>query len=352
MAFVSFLRLIRRAGLNGETQGLATEHMKGCIDVCTQTTISGWTTAPWLEVYVNGEMACKVESGGQRSDLIAAGIREGRTFHGVFPRPLWLQDRVAVRLPDNSSLTPSETASHIKRLRQVLSNIDLSRPGLEFGPLNRPIVPRQHAEVYYVDHDDQAGLKRKYAASLGVETDKIPTIDFVWSNGQVLPDVVGKKKFGWVIASHVGEHIADFIGWLDQLADVLDDGGCVSLVLPHSERTFDARRRLSTFGDLVAAHIMRLSRPNPYQVLGHMLGVSEYWGIDLKRPENLAELINAINVAKEANSGAYIDIHCHVFTPASFSECYSTIEQCGLVKLRLSSVVETERDEFMVRLIK
>jgi SAM-dependent methyltransferase len=326
--------------------------MRGWIDACTQTTISGWTTGPWVEIYVNGESICKVQSGCPRADLIAAGIQSGQTFNYVFPKPLWLDDRVIIRLPDDSQLVPSEKASHTLRLKQLLLGIDLSKPGLEFGPLNRPIVPRGRAEVYYVDHDDREGLKRKYAAGIGDEINKIPQIDYVWRDGDSLRDVVADQRFDWVIASHVGEHIADFMGWIGQLSEVLENKGRASLALPHRDRTFDARRQLSTFEDLLAAHIMKLTRPSAHQILGHMFGVSDFWNIGLKKPENLAELHNAINVARSAESGAYVDIHCSVFTPDSFQECYTLMEACGLAKLRLSSVTSTESDEFFVSLVK
>ncbi len=328
------------------------ETFVGWIDACTQTTISGWTTAPWLLIYVNGDLLGKVESGSSRPDLIAAGIQSGRTFNFTFPRSLWLDDRVTVRLSDDTQLIPNKQAVHTHRLRQLLYEIDLTKPGLEFGPLNRPIVPRGYATVYYVDHDSQDGLVRKYATTLGDEVNKIPTIDFVWTDARSLYETVGSRKFGWVIASHVGEHIADFIGWIGQLADVLEEGGRVSLALPHRDRTFDACRPLSTFEDLAAAHIMKLSRPDARQILGHMLGVSEFWKVDLRKSENLAELHNALNIANAATAGSYVDVHCSVFTPESFTECYSLIEQCGLAKLQLHSVIPTDRDEFFVSLIK
>jgi hypothetical protein len=206
--------------------------------------------------------------------------------------------------------------------------------------------------VCYVDHDSREGLQRKYATSLGSEINKIPETDFIWSNGCTLRQIVGGRRFHWIVASHVGEHIADFLGWLIQLSDVLADKGCVSLALPHRDRTFDACRPLSTFGDLAAAHIMRLTRPSVSQILGHMFGVSEFWNIDLKSPDNLADLHNAMNVARSAEAGAYVDIHCSVFTPDSFRDCYDLVERCGLAKLRLSSITSTERDEFFVTLVK
>ena len=325
---------------------------RGCIDLCTQNVISGWATASNLEIYLNGERLCQIESGGTRPDLVAAGIPAGRTFYWTFPKSLWFDDRISIRLPDDTRLVPSEQVVHTVRLSHLLNGVDLTKAGLEFGPLNRPIVPRERAQVYYVDHETQAGLRQKYAKSLGEETSKIPIIDYVWADGCSLCDVVGNRKFGWALASHVGEHIADFIGWINQLAEVLNGAGRVSLALPHRDRTFDACRPLSTFEDLVAAHIMKLNRPSPHQVLEHMLGVSEFWRIDLRKSENLAELKNAINVAKCANEGAYVDIHCHVFTPESFQQCYSLIMECGLTQLTLESVTSTDRDEFFVKLRK
>ncbi len=45
-----------------------------------------------------------------------------------------------------------------------------------------------------------------------VDTSRIVVVDYVWADGQGLSRLVQKHKFGWVVGSHVGEHIPDFIG--------------------------------------------------------------------------------------------------------------------------------------------
>ncbi len=233
-----------------------------------------------------------------RGDVVAEGVEEARHFRFVFLSPLWLTDRVTLRLSNNCLLAPEQGNTHLERLMLLVSEFDFTRPGLEFGPLDRPTVPRKHAKVYYVDHTDQQSLRSKLAHFPDVDQHRIVSIDYVWTNECSLSHVVQDQRFAWVLASHVAEHIPDFIGWLQQVEEILDDGGCVSLALPHSERTFDACRPVSTFEELVAAHIIKLDRPSPHQVLGHILGVSEWSGTNLRKPENEAGLRNAVSMAR------------------------------------------------------
>ena len=324
----------------------------GNIDHCDQHRLVGWTSAPSVDVYVNGENCGQGIFGDMRDDLVAQGISTARIFVFTFPRPLWLHDRVTLRLPDNSILAPSQDVSHVTRLSMFVSDLDLTRPGLEFGPLHRPAISREHAEVYYVDHADQESLRRDNTEGLGEEIAKIPPIDFVWADGAPLSDVVQGRRFAWVVASHVGEHIPDFVGWIQQLGPVLEDQGRVSLILPHGERTFDSPRPVSTFQDLVADHIMMLERPSPRQVVSHLMGVAKHRGNDLTTPENAGKLMNAVGMARLAHYGSYVDVHCNVFTPASFTECYHLLARCGLVALKLDCVIETNDAEFFVRLVR
>ena len=324
--------------------------LSGSVEFCDQHGVRGWTNAPLLDVYVNGECAGAATIGAVRDDSAALGLDDVRSFQFAFPSPLWLDDRVTLRLPDNTLLSPAQDVSHLVRLMLLVSGLDFTRPGLEFGPLHRPTVPRGRAEVYYIDHDDQDGLRRKCAEMPQVDGSRIQPVDYVWADGNSLSRLVRMRKFGWVIASHVGEHIADFIGWIQEVEAVLEDRGCLSLALPHGERTFDACRPISTFEELLAAYLARLDRPSPLQVLRHFVGVAEWSGASLKKSENTAGLHHAIMMARHAQSGTYIDVHCNVFTPKSFTECYNLMQRCGLVHLGLKSVMETEGQEFFVHL--
>ncbi len=325
---------------------------KGGIHFCDQHMVAGWSNCFPAEIYVNGEHRGTAAIREIEPDPAAAAIAGARRFDFTFPVPLWLHDRVTIRLADDSVLSPGHEVSHLSRLMMLIAPLDLSRPGLEFGPLHRPTIPRGHADVFYVDHEDQESLRRRNFEDLGHAVARIPAIDFVWADGRTLLQTVKDRQFAWVLASHVAEHIPDLIGWLQQVDGVLEVGGRVSLALPHGERSFDSYRPVANFQDLMAAHIARLDRPSPLQVLNHLLGESEYRRVDLKRPEHGAELVNAVVMARHAHQGAYIDVHCNVFTPASFVQCYAMVERCGLVRLKLDAVIETDRDEFYVRLVK
>ena len=141
--------------------------------------------------------------------------------------------------------------------------------GLEIGALHKPRFDRTRTEVSYVDHAPTDELRHKYAtdAAMADHLDEIVDVDFVWAGDRRLADAVGDRgPFDFVYASHVAEHAPDLIGWLDQLAEVLVDGGIVALALPDKRLCFDVNRALTEIADLVDAHLQGLTAPGYRQI--------------------------------------------------------------------------------------
>src|SRR4051794_18383429 len=147
-----------------------------------------------------------------------------------------------------STIPPVDEHAVPDRRQLLLAPLgDLSRIGLEIGALHHPIVERSRqsqmpsANVLYVDHADTAALQAKYADH--AEVDEMVDVDVVWGDG-VLADALGDRgPVGWVVASHVLEHVPNLVGWLDQLADVMLEGAVLSLAVPDKRYCFDIRRR-------------------------------------------------------------------------------------------------------------
>ncbi|HTZ08796.1 MAG TPA: methyltransferase domain-containing protein, partial [Acidimicrobiales bacterium] len=130
--------------------------------------------------------------------------------------------------------------------------------GLELGPGNYPfrILPPD-VEVRYVDRwaSDTIGQLSDFGASLTahyraafVEPDI--TLDFNRDRLRPVPD--GGEDF--VIASHLLEHLAEPIGFLDEVHRVLGPGGLFLLLLPDRLRTEDRFRAPTPLGHLVEEH--------------------------------------------------------------------------------------------------
>ena len=321
----------------------------GYIDRCTQTVVAGWSTAPELSVLVNGSLRKQVVPSGTRGDLASIG---GKPFHAHIGAPLWLEDELTLEAPDGSVISPAEHISHVPRLRELIGCIDLTRPGLEFGPLDNPVVPKSRAQVFYLDHLSTEGIKEKYSRTTEKDVDQVCEVDFVIGPAP-LPSIVGTAKYSWVIASHVGEHIANFIGWLQEISTTLLTGGVISLALPHSGLTWDSRRRTTDFADLVDSYLNKPSRPTTRQILDHLVGTSLWWGIDMSEARETDALLQAYATARHSHlHGNYVDVHCNTFTPESFGSVYGMIRRCGLTDLDLESVTYLNTDEFFVKLRK
>lgn len=135
--------------------------------------------------------------------------------------------------------------------------------GLELGPLDRPILSKTRHRVSYVDHASREELIVKYKSTGTAETlapERIVLVDIVWAPGKTLAECVPPgAKYDYCLASHVIEHVADAIGWLQQIARVLNDGGIVTLAVPDKEQTFDHLRAVSRPADLVDAYVRQIT---------------------------------------------------------------------------------------------
>jgi len=112
------------------------------------------------------------------------------------------------------------------RAKRVNEIFDFSAGrGLEIGPLHQPLVPRDAAEVSYLDLYDRDRLYESYAEHSQVNHDTIPEIDYPMWDGTRMRTLEEAAKegapFDWALASHVVEHVPDLVGWLAQVEAVV-----------------------------------------------------------------------------------------------------------------------------------
>ena len=332
----------------------------GHLDACNQAYCAGW--AVWdaapatLGIWLNGERIDTVRCVTPRADLAALGLPHEAGFTYYYPETLTLEDRLEVRFPDGSGLRNANGAQppgtqHRERLGRMLTGIDPARPGLEFGPLSRPLLSRQRSGIRYVDYLSRAELLEKYRAPGMAERmrpDRIPEIDHVW-RGERLRDVVGE---GWChcLASHMIEHAPDPIGYLAQFAEVLVPGGRINLAIPNRPDTFDHARAPSRPADMLDAWARGLRRPSFGQIFDHLATAYAPGRPPADRPA-LARAAFAAARHAEAE-GSYVDVHCHVWSFESFQECWAVLETVGVLPLRLAQAFPPSGAEFIVSLVK
>ena len=317
-----------------------------CIDLCTQLEVRGWSTAPSLTVLVNDGAVATLVPDIPRPDLQAAGIAGGHGFTCHLAGPLWLDDTVAVRGPDGSTQPARLDQAVAHRIAELTSYIDPARMrGLEVGALDRPLIPKTRFAVAYLDQADRADLASRYTGH-GVVQSVLVEPDYVVGEG-TYSAATGGRIFGYAVASHVVEHVPDMVGWLWELWSVLDDGAVLALAVPHAERTFDSRRRLSTMAELADAYFSRLVRPSPRQIIDAMMGSALHHGTDVAE-----QIFQAFHLANHTRkTGLYADMHCNTFTPDSFAGLLANLDHCGLLGFDLLRLGTTPLDdEFTVHL--
>lgn len=309
----------------------------GYLDACTQFHCAGWAVdgdpPAVLELFINDQKITDIGCDGDRPDLVPHGLPPMAGFSFVFRPPLHVSDVVDLRFQSGSSLLNSPSIGHRPRLELLLEGIAAGGKGLELGPLYRPILGKRDYRVFYVDHASRAGLIEKYSLSealSAVPAEDLADVDFVWNDR--LRAVAG-SGYAYCLASHVIEHVADPIGWMGEIAEVLTPGGRLNLAIPEKTLTFDRHRSPSTPAAMLEAHERKLRRPSFGQIFDHVSGVALIGQPEL---DKLVAARNAYDVASAAElTGDYLDVHCHVWTHESFLECWSVIHALDLVPFSL-----------------
>ncbi|MET0866162.1 MAG: methyltransferase domain-containing protein, partial [Nakamurella sp.] len=229
--------------------------------------------------------------------------------------------------------------------------------GLEIGPLNRPVARKSHCNVRYVDVFDAPTIRHHYRDDPNVNVADIPDLDFCLHTAdgsiQSLIEATGSDApYTWVLASHVIEHVPDLIGWLSQVAAVLQDGGTLVLAIPDQRYTFDVLRPATTVGQILQAHHSQDTIPSIRAVFDHFRSVVNVSAADLwagrkatvaDRVYDLPGTLNQLSLARD--QGKYVDSHVWMFTPLSFVEQLAELGRLELIDFSVEQVVPTTPGE-------
>lgn len=237
---------------------------------------------------------------------------------------------------------------------KVVSCIDLkSKRGAEFGPLNRPCISRDESEIYYIDHLDTAALREKFRPDPLVDENSLVSIDFVWDGQDLAATMREVLPLGYVVASHVIEHVPDLIGWLREVGELLGPDGILSLVIPDKRRTFDLLRQESTPADAIGSFVTQSKRPTPRQIFDHFyFHVQAHGAVNFPVPPKASELttpfsaFDAYDLAVRTYAEqSYMDTHCWVFSPQSFFSILHVAFDLGLLPYKVADFYDTADGE-------
>lgn len=215
---------------------------------------------------------------------------------------------------------------------------------LEIGPGCNPRLIGDN--VRYFDVKSKAELDQRYKNEPSARVpDEIHYVDPHGSLAEIA------DKFDIVFSSHVIEHTIDFLGHLNEVESLLNEGGLYVVAAPNKNFTFDYFKPTSVVEDVLAKHFEKRRGP-PLSLRSVLLEVmrrthnvpARHWDDDhgaanYETKDVLRSIANFESTA--ANSVAMSGFHNWFFTEESFSEIVSSLHALGLTALQIQQSYNT-----------
>ncbi|WP_299034364.1 bifunctional 2-polyprenyl-6-hydroxyphenol methylase/3-demethylubiquinol 3-O-methyltransferase UbiG [uncultured Pseudokineococcus sp.] len=254
-----------------------------------------------------------------------------------------------------ASPAPSRTR---QELRRDAAFAGAPRDGLvlEIGPAHNAVLPKREGfRTRTVDYLDRARLVEKYQSFSQYSPDDIEDVDYVLAPGARMSEVI-TERFDLVMASHVLEHTTSLVHFVEECTSLLAPNGVLCLVVPDSRYCFDRFRERSSLARVIDAAL------NPPAV--HTRGTLTEFGMKAVRHrgttswaplhrgtyEFVHDMSAVHELADEAASGQYVDVHNWVFTPNHLRLLLADLADLGYVQVRESWFHPTVGHEFFLNL--
>jgi predicted SAM-dependent methyltransferase len=123
--------------------------------------------------------------------------------------------------------------------------------GLEIGAFFNPTVTKDEGRIEYLDHNSTEELRVGLAAHVPPGA-FVPAVDHVVKSDEYYRFV--DRRYDYVIANHVIEHVDNVVRWLVDLGKLLRPGGVIFLTVPDKKYNFDRYRADTQLSHLLADH--------------------------------------------------------------------------------------------------
>ena len=234
---------------------------------------------------------------------------------------------------------------------------------IEIGPSYNPIVAKRDGwQTTVVDHADRETLVKKYQGEgdrlgvVGWSSSIIEEVDVVWSEGPLLDAFPASSHgtYDGAIASHVGEHVPDLVGFLKAFGVLLKPSGVFFLALPDRRVCFDFFQSVTTTGNVIDG--IGQSRHSRGTIFDHSARFARWNGLDTwfvgaqgGGTFTLAHDIDAVRgILDYSPTGDYVDSHKWRFTPASFELIILELNLLRLIPWVVSRIERQDGIEFFV----
>lgn len=198
--------------------------------------------------------------------------------------------------------------------REVLARCGgLRGVGMEVGAATRPTVADGDSgvEMKYLDFYSTEQLQAHVAKNGGDPKSVVP-IEFV-AAGEDYRNCVN-RRFDFIIANHVMEHIIDPVAWLKMLSELLNPGGHLLLTLPDKKGSFDHYR-----DDTSVAHLLAdFFSDAPLEEKARLHAAETYLYYDRAYIKRTATVDDIFDIGRLKNEKHHPGVHCHVFQGETF----------------------------------
>lgn len=192
-------------------------------------------------------------------------------------------------------------------LLEDVARLDRDR-GLELGAGDFQTVDASTGNCEYADYRTTEEL----AALFETSPDALAPVSHVLTRGEPLISQID-TRFDYIILCHVLEHIANPIGYLQDLRELLTPAGVVLLALPDKRRTLDRVRPSTTLDVLIERHFMKASNAPVSQVMEFARAwLPDYAELANRSPNDFYQW-----ALEQVQSGG-VDVHCCVWEDREF----------------------------------
>lgn len=241
--------------------------------------------------------------------------------------------------------------AHSLANRDEFARLAESARALEIGPFTRPLLVGPG--IVYADIYSTSQL-RELAPRLELRPEDVPAITYVITPGN-LDGITG--SFDSVISGHVIEHQPNLVGHLQQVSQLLNDGGRYLILAPDLRYCFDHYMRPSTISEVLDAFARKVTMHDPVSLIESRLrrahnDAVRHWAGDHGDPEinpvfpqqgRITRLKFALEQSLYAPESLNNE-HAWFFTPDTFAAIIRDLCDLELIDLKLERLYPTLRN--------